>query len=89
MKTPQTPSRPRDRAAILARRRQRKMARSAHAYVRGNTERFYEWLTASSQDALPVGPSIWICGDCHVGNLGPVWAATGVRGWSSVISTRP
>ncbi|RBJ65537.1 DUF2252 domain-containing protein, partial [Pseudomonas sp. MWU12-2534b] len=22
--------------------------------------------------ALPHGPSIWICGDCHTGNLGPV-----------------
>jgi uncharacterized protein (DUF2252 family) len=22
--------------------------------------------------ALPEGPAIWICGDCHVGNLGPV-----------------
>src|SRR5882757_9399642 len=21
---------------------------------------------------LPEGPAIWICGDCHVGNLGPV-----------------
>jgi len=48
------------------------MARSAHAYVRGNTERFYEWLQADTQRALPGGPSIWICGDCHVGNLGPV-----------------
>lgn len=66
------PSRPSDRAAILTRRRRRKMARSAHAYVRGNTERFYEWLQADTQRALPDGPSIWICGDCHVGNLGPV-----------------
>ena len=66
------PSRPSDRAAILTRRRRRKMARSAHAYVRGNTERFYEWLQADTQRALPGGPSIWICGDCHVGNLGPV-----------------
>ena len=21
---------------------------------------------------LPAGPDIWICGDCHTGNLGPV-----------------
>lgn len=56
------------------------MARSAHAYVRGNTERFYEWLTAGSPDALPVGPSIWICGDCHVGNLGPVVGSDGRTG---------
>lgn len=49
-----------------------KMARSAHAYVRGNTRKFYEWLEAKQPHALPEGPAIWICGDCHVGNLGPV-----------------
>jgi uncharacterized protein (DUF2252 family) len=26
---------------------------------------------------LPEGPSIWICGDCHAGNLGPVAAMDG------------
>ena len=49
-----------------------KMARSAHAYVRGATIKFYEWLEASNGHAIPDGPPIWICGDCHVGNLGPV-----------------
>lgn len=49
----------------------RKMARSSHAYVRGNTAKFYEWLQATST-TLPRGPDIWICGDCHLGNLGPV-----------------
>jgi len=49
------------------------MAESAHAYVRGNTLRFYEWLNSKAVDAsIPVGPDIWICGDCHTGNLGPV-----------------
>ena len=48
------------------------MARSAHAYVRGNTLKFYEWLEVGAGDTLPKGPAIWICGDCHVGNLGPV-----------------
>jgi uncharacterized protein (DUF2252 family) len=48
------------------------MATSAHAYVRGNTVQFYEWLGSKSVEALPVGPDIWICGDCHTGNLGPV-----------------
>ena len=48
------------------------MARSAHAYVRGNTLKFYEWLGAIPKHSLPEGPPIWICGDCHVGNLGPV-----------------
>ena len=59
--------------AILEAGRTRKMARSAHAYVRGNTVKFYEWLAASPvAKRLPVGPAIWICGDCHLGNLGPL-----------------
>lgn len=53
------------------------MARSAHAYVRGNTLRFYEWLDTVVEGALPSGPPVWICGDCHVGNLGPVASAKG------------
>ncbi len=48
------------------------MARSAHAYVRGSTVKFYEWLEAQKRGTLPEGPAIWICGDCHAGNLGPV-----------------
>jgi len=49
------------------------MAESAHAYVRGNTVRFYEWLKSRKvQASIPSGPDIWICGDCHTGNLGPV-----------------
>jgi uncharacterized protein (DUF2252 family) len=63
---------PEKRAAVLESRRQLKMARSAHAYVRGNTLQFYEWLQGSTAGSLPKGPSIWICGDCHLGNLGPV-----------------
>ena len=62
-----------DRTAILEAARTLKMARSAHAYVRGNTVKFYEWLAASPvARRLPVGPAIWICGDCHLGNLGPL-----------------
>jgi uncharacterized protein (DUF2252 family) len=60
------------RRAILKAKRELKMARSAHAYVRGSTERFYEWLEANGATALPAGPAVWICGDCHVGNLGPI-----------------
>src|ERR1700733_1861895 len=59
------------RADTLERQRHLKMARSAQAYVRGSTAVFYEWLK-SSQGKIPEGPPIWICGDCHVGNLGPV-----------------
>ncbi len=64
--------RPNNRTAALTAERNRKMAASAHAYVRGSTVKFYEWLEASTPSALPEGPSVWICGDCHVGNLGPV-----------------
>ena len=35
---------PTERPAALKARRQLKMARSAHAYVRGNTKNFYVWL---------------------------------------------
>ena len=61
---------PSERAAMLDERRAAKMASSSHAFVRGNTVQFYEWLAA--MPALPDGPPVWICGDCHVGNLGPI-----------------
>ena len=60
------------RQSVLGARRSLKMARSAHAYVRGNTRKFYEWLGTSAAQDLPRGPAVWICGDCHVGNLGPI-----------------
>ncbi|SNT14715.1 Uncharacterized conserved protein, DUF2252 family [Granulicella rosea] len=61
------------RDAILRERQQLKMAASAHAYVRGSTVRFYDWLRSDAvQATVPAGPDIWICGDCHTGNLGPV-----------------
>jgi uncharacterized protein (DUF2252 family) len=62
---------PDDRQTRLAEVRNLKMARSAHAYVRGSTAKFYEWLESNPAD-IPEGPPVWICGDCHVGNLGPV-----------------
>jgi uncharacterized protein (DUF2252 family) len=76
--TPNTASRfrPRDRQSELSQTRNLKMARSAHAYVRGSTVKFYEWLEDSA-GKVPTGPPIWICGDCHVGNLGPLADAKG------------
>ena len=68
---------PEGRQAALLERRNLKMAASAHAYVRGSTARFYEWLDAADRVALPEGPDTWICGDCHLGNLGPVAGADG------------
>jgi uncharacterized protein (DUF2252 family) len=59
-------------------RRRLKMAESAHAYVRGNTIKFYDWLEQSeAATQVPAGPAVWICGDCHIGNLGPVASAEG------------
>ena len=48
------------------------MARDAHAFVRGSTKWFYEWLETGAGRAIPQGPRVWICGDAHVGNLGPI-----------------
>ena len=59
---------PEERMKCLIATRNLKMAASAHAYVRGCTTRYYEWLEASNGTALPSGPAVWICGDCHVGN---------------------
>jgi uncharacterized protein (DUF2252 family) len=56
----------------LHRRRDVKMSRDAHAYVRGSTEQFYQWLATTQGRSVPQGPTVWICGDAHVGNLGPI-----------------
>jgi uncharacterized protein (DUF2252 family) len=61
-----------DRPDTLRQCRNLKMASSAHAYVRGNTFKFYEWLDTADTGKIPQGPPIWICGDCHIGNLGPL-----------------
>ena len=68
---------PHKRQAALTERRNLRMARSAHAYVRGNTKNCYEWLASDSSATLPKGPAVWICGDCHSGNLGPIANAKG------------
>jgi len=68
---------PEQRSKLLDARRTRKMASSAHAYVRGSTVQFYRWLEDHGTRAVPQGPSVWICGDCHAGNLGPLAAPDG------------
>jgi uncharacterized protein (DUF2252 family) len=68
---------PDQRAESLTERRNLKMARSAHAFVRGSTIKFYEWLHERGARAVPKGPPVWICGDCHAGNLGPLADADG------------
>jgi uncharacterized protein (DUF2252 family) len=66
-----------ERSPALLLEQRFKMARSAHAYVRGATVRFYDWLEQSNGQDIPEGPPVWICGDCHLGNLGPVADAKG------------
>lgn len=68
---------PAQRAEALNSRRKLKMASSAHAYVRGSTVQFYRWLEGRGKHAVPKGPPVWICGDCHAGNLGPLAAPDG------------
>ncbi len=71
------PPSPDEREAKLVAYRNHKMARSVRAFVRGNTVQFYEWLERKKGGSLPEGPEIWIGGDCHVGNLGPIANAQG------------
>lgn len=61
-----------ERAQVLLERQKLKMAGSPHAYVRGNTSKFYGWLLSLNHGSIPEGPPVWICGDCHSGNLGPI-----------------
>lgn len=66
-----------ERHEILLERRNKKMALSPHAYMRGNTTQYYEWLHSQRGHSLPHGLGIWICGDCHLGNIGPLADADG------------
>jgi uncharacterized protein (DUF2252 family) len=68
---------PGKRREHLAATRNLKMASSAHAFVRGSTVKFYEWLEEGNSREVPQGPAVWICGDCHSGNLGPLADAEG------------
>jgi hypothetical protein len=47
---------PGDRLSALKARQTLKMAASAHAYVRGSTAKFYQWLDQQKRGALPEGP---------------------------------
>ena len=63
--------RPKQRPIVLAERRNAKMARSAHAYMRGNTVKFYEWLvTAAGKSYLT---------DRRYGSVAIAMSATWVR----------
>lgn len=62
---------PYQRRQLLPDRRDEKMARAPHAYVRGNTVKYDEWPQAQPGHSRPEGPPIRICGDCRLVNLGP------------------
>lgn len=68
------PTTPTERAARLAALRERKIASSAHAFVRATAPLFYEALASAK---IPVGPDLWISGDCHGENVGAVPDAKG------------
>jgi uncharacterized protein (DUF2252 family) len=68
---------PENRQAHLAATRNLKMASSPHAFVRGSTAKFYQWLKEGRAREIPDAPAVWICGDCHSGNLGPIADARG------------
>jgi uncharacterized protein (DUF2252 family) len=71
------PVSPENRHAHLAATRNLKMASSPHAFVRGSTAQFYRWLEEGRAREVPEAPAVWICGDCHSGNLGPIADARG------------
>jgi len=79
---------PSERPYRLVLEKRRKMARSAHAYVRGATVQFYRWVDEADH-AIPEGAPICICGDCHLGNLDPVADSKGRVFIQIRISTRP
>ena len=68
---------PSGRQDALLRLQNLKMTESAHRFVRGSATQFYKWLANLDANLIPTGPAVWICGDCHVGNLGPVANAQG------------
>jgi hypothetical protein len=80
--------RPPDRASALRIQQSLKMARSAHAYVRGSTIKFYEWLEEQKRGTLPEGPAVWICEVMReISARSPRW--TGASPSRSEISIRP
>src|SRR5262249_40255032 len=66
------PSRPARRAALLRALKARKVAGGAHAFIRAHAALFYAEVERLGPDAIPAGPEIWICGDCHTENVGAV-----------------
>ena len=51
--------------------------------------KFYEWLEVQKRGTLSEGLAVWICGDCHAGNLGPLGMRTAKYACRYAISIRP
>ena len=66
-----TPEDAAERQYRLDLRRRQRMARSAYSFVRGDISNYYGHVRELGV-AMPEGPALWICGDCHFGNLGPL-----------------
>ena len=80
---------PGGRAPLLENIRKTKTARSPHAYVRGNTVRYYQWLDRVESGALPEGPAIWIRGDATSAILAQSETPGARCRFEFVISIRP
>ncbi len=72
------PNSPRERQARLQDLQDTKMSESAHGFVRASLPLFYRTLEERPGHSFPLGPPVWICGDCHVENVGAVADAAGV-----------
>ena len=70
-------TKPDDRARILAETRNLKMAQPRTLTCAGVLSNFTNGWIAAGGWRLTEGPAVWICGDFHVGNLGPLADAKG------------
>ncbi len=81
--------RPRDRVSALTLRQTLKMARSAHAYVRGSTVQFYQWLEAQKRGTLPEGRRSGSAGIATPAISGRSPASTAASQFKFAISIKP
>jgi hypothetical protein len=79
---------PDERPPVLRACRNLKMAASAHAYVRGNTLKFYEWLAAADKSKIPQGRRFGSAAIATLEILAPWPIKTAKSIFKSAISTR-
>ena len=78
-----------DRSNILIAARNEKMARSQHAYVRGSTTKFYEWLEAGPISNAVKGLRSGFAGIATSAISGPSPTPRAVWTFKSAIWTKP